>query len=417
MFKIAILGCGVVGSGVADILISKSASISIKFDENVSLSKILDVRDLPDSAYAKYLTKNKEDIFNDSDIKLVVITIGGNTIAYEYAKKALESGRHVVTSNKEVVAAHARELTKLAFENNVRFLYEASTGGGIPIIRPINICLSGNDVTEIMGILNGTTNYILTKMKKDGMSFEDALAKAQQKGYAEADPTADVDGHDAARKIAILSTLAYDMFVDYKDISCKGIRNISLQDIDLASKAGFTIKLIARSSISEKGIKASVEPLMLSNEHMLSTVNSSYNAIFLKGSYVGDSMFYGKGAGKLPTASAVVGDIIDILGRGNEKSLPNFVSKEAVLDKTSIDISRYLLRINTKATKLTDDELKSSTKKIFGSTSNFSGKLQNNAYVCGIITGIIAFKELEHKISDFEKLVNVEVENIIKIID
>lgn len=417
MFKIAILGCGVVGSGVADILNSKAASISRTFDEKVSLSKILDIRDLPGSPYDKYLTKKADDVFNDADIKLIVVTIGGNKIAYEYTKKALESGRHVVTSNKEVVADHARELTKLAFDNNVRFLYEASTGGGIPIIRPINICLSGNDITEIMGILNGTTNYILTKMKKDGMSFEDALVKAQQKGYAEADPTADVDGHDAARKIAILSTLAYDMFVDYKDVSCKGIRNISSQDIDLASKAGFTIKLIARSRKTEKGIKASVEPLMLSNEHMLSAVNSAYNAIFLKGSYVGDSMFYGKGAGKLPTASAVVGDIIDILGRSTEKSLPNFISIEAVLDKTTIDISRYLIRLNTKATKLTEDELESSAKKIFGSTSNFSGKSDVDASVCGIITGIVTPEELEHKISDYEKLVNVVVENIIKIVD
>ncbi len=416
MFKIAVMGCGVVGSGVVDILLEKGEALSRRFKDDISLGKILDIRDFTGTPYEPYATNDAEKIFQDPDIKLVVMTIGGLDMAYKLSLRALESGRHVVTSNKEVVAAYGRELTKAAFDHGVQFLYEASAGGGIPVIRPMNICLSSNDIYEIQGILNGTTNYILTKMKEEKMSFEDALKVAQKKGFAEANPTADVDGHDACRKIAILSSIAYGAFVDYEKVPCKGIRDVTYEDLIMADKAGFTIKLIGSSKNSKQGVIISVEPLLLEQNHMLAGVSSVFNGVLVKGSYTGDVMFYGKGAGKLPTASAVLGDIIEILCGTVQKVLPGFVEKDADIIKDTEGMSRYFLRIQL-GDGVDGTEVRHVATPVFGSESKIVLPSNESPYYMAVVTGYLSSKILEGKIAEFENTVNVKCENIIKVED
>ena len=416
MFKIAVMGCGVVGSGVADILMEKENALSERFQEEVRLGKILDIRDFTGTPYAPYATGDAEEIFGDPDIKLIVVTIGGLDFPYALSKRALESGRHVVTSNKEVVAAYGRELTKIAFAHGVQFLYEASAGGGIPIIRPMNICLSANEIYEMQGILNGTTNYILTRMRQDGMSFEEALVLAQKKGFAEADPTADVDGHDACRKIAILSSIAYGAFVDYREVPCKGIRDVRYEDLIMAERAGFTVKLIASSKKTKDGIVISVEPLLLEQAHMLSGVSSVFNAVLMKGTYTGDTMFYGKGAGKLPTASAVLGDIIEILCGTQPKVLPSFVEKDAVLTDDLDTPRRYYLRIKLRE-GVTGADVRHVVKPIFGTESKVVLPANERPEYMAVITGYLPGTALDAKIAEFTETVNVCCENTIRVED
>ncbi|HAA42811.1 MAG TPA: homoserine dehydrogenase, partial [Ruminiclostridium sp.] len=313
MINVAVLGYGVVGSGVVEIIRKNSLSISKKAGKQITVKRILDIRDFPDSPDKDILTKNADDIFNDPDINVVVETIGGITAAYEFTKRALMQGKHVVTSNKELVATHGPELLKLARENSVNYLFEASVGGGIPIIRPLNRCLAANEINRIVGILNGTTNYILSQMKREGKEFDVALKEAQKNGYAEADPTADIEGHDACRKIAILSSIAYDEFVDYKKIYTEGITKITPSDIMYAEKMNSTIKLIAMSEKLNGMIETRVSPVIIENTHPLAGVEDVFNAILVNGDAIGEAMFYGRGAGKLPTASAVVADVIEIV--------------------------------------------------------------------------------------------------------
>lgn len=312
MINIGILGYGIVGSGVAEVIKRNNASISSRIGEDIRVKKILDIRDFKDSPDQEKLTKNSDEIFNDSTISIVVETIGGAKIAYEFTKLALSKGKNVVTSNKELVATHGPELLKLAKENNVNYLFEASVGGGIPIIRPLNQCLAANELNGVIGILNGTTNYILTQMRKEGKSFEQALKGAQVSGYAEADPTADIEGHDSCRKIAILSSIAFNEYVDYKEIHTEGITKISLIDMKYAEAMNSVIKLIAVSKKIGNKIFARVSPAIVNKSNQLSNVEDVFNAIVVKGNAIGEAMFYGRGAGKLPTASAVVADIIDI---------------------------------------------------------------------------------------------------------
>ena len=416
MFKIAVMGCGVVGSGVVDILLEKGEELSRRFRDEVALGRILDIRDFTGTPYEPYATKDAEEIFADPDIKLVVMTIGGLDMAYKLSLRALESGRHVVTSNKEVVAAYGRELTRAAFDHGVQFLYEASAGGGIPVIRPMNICLSSNDIYEIQGILNGTTNYILTRMKDDGMSFEDALQVAQKKGFAEANPTADVDGHDACRKIAILSSIAYGAFVNYEKVPCKGIRDVKYEDLVMADKAGFTVKLIGSSKNTKQGVVISVEPLLLEKSHMLAGVSSVFNGVLVKGSYTGDVMFYGKGAGKLPTASAVLGDIIEILCGTVQKVLPGFVEKDAQVIQDTEGMSRYFLRIQLRG-EVDGTEVRHVASPIFGSESKIVLPSNENPSYMAVVAGYLSSKALESKIAEFENTVSVKCENIIRVED
>ena len=312
MKYIAVLGHGTVGSGVTELFTKNRSSIERKAGMELDIKYILDIRDFPDHPLADRFTKDFEKIVNDPEVAVVVEVIGGLKPAYDYVKRCLESGKSVVTSNKELVATHGAELLRIAKENNLNFLFEASVGGGIPIIRPLSQCLSANELFEIAGILNGTTNYILTKMIEDGVSFENALATAQELGYAERDPSADVDGADACRKICILASLAFGHHIYPNMVHTEGIRNISLKDVEAAKSFGGVIKLIAAASRLENGkVQIFVAPCILNKVSQLSHVDDVFNAILVKGDAIGDVIFYGRGAGKMPTASAVVADVID----------------------------------------------------------------------------------------------------------
>ena len=312
MISIAILGHGVVGSGVAEVICNNAAGIAAKAGDAIEVKRILDLRSFPDLPYADKFTTIFDDILNDADIRIVVETMGGLHPAYDFVKASLLAGKSVVTSNKELVAAKGDELLAIAKENNLNFLFEASVGGGIPIIRPLDQCLSANNILEVAGILNGTTNFMLTKMIDDGMSFDGALALAQELGYAERNPAADVEGHDACRKICILASLAYGKHVYPEEVHAEGITALTEADVKYAAACGGVIKLIGRAvRTADDRICCQVAPMILPKEHLLAGVNDVFNAVMVKGNNVGDVVFVGRGAGKLPTASAVVADVID----------------------------------------------------------------------------------------------------------
>lgn len=308
--KIAIMGFGVVGSGVGKIIGVGNETMQRRSGEEIEIKHILDLRDFPDSPFDCF-TKDFQDILQDPEVGVVAEVMGGLEPAYSFTKQLLLAGKSVVTSNKELVAKHGTELLAIARENNVSYLFEASVGGGIPIIRPLYSSLAANELTEVLGILNGTTNYILTQMIKEGATFQDALRGAQEKGYAEKDPTADVEGHDTCRKIAILASLAFGRYIDSDEIPCEGISNITLADVAYAERLGGVIKLLGMAEKTEDGVYARVCPAILPKEHPLAGIDDVFNGIMVRGDALGDVMFYGRGAGSLPTASAVVSDIID----------------------------------------------------------------------------------------------------------
>ncbi len=312
MVKVAVLGYGTVGSGVVEVINTNNASIAKRVGDEVQIKYVLDLREFPGDPVEKVLVHDFETIINDPEVDIVVETMGGVNPAYDFSKRALLAGKSVCTSNKELVAKHGTELMKIAKEKSINYMFEASCGGGIPIIRPINTSLTADEIDEITGILNGTTNYILSKMSTDGSDFEEVLKEAQAKGYAEKNPEADVEGYDPCRKIAILSSLAYEQFVDFQDIYTEGITKITATDIKYAKEMGAAVKLLATSRKTDKGIYAMVSPVMIASSHPLYSVNDVFNAVFVHGNMLGDAMFYGSGAGKLPTASAVAGDVVDI---------------------------------------------------------------------------------------------------------
>ncbi|MEY8418728.1 homoserine dehydrogenase [Oscillospiraceae bacterium 44-5] len=313
MVNVAILGFGTVGSGVAEVLTTNGGLIDHRVDDLVRLKYIVDVRDFPDSPYKDLFVKDFAVLENDPELDIVVETIGGATIALDFTTRALKAGKSVVTSNKELVATHGYELLQLAREHGCSYLFEASVGGGIPILRPLTSCLAANELEQVTGILNGTTNYILTRMIKAGLTFDQALAEAQANGYAEKDPTADVDGHDACRKICILAALAFGRHVYPDQVPTQGIRGVTLEDVAYADSVGCKIKLLGRAIRQPEGkVCAFVAPHLVPGENPLSGVEDVFNAIAVTGNAIGDVMFYGRGAGKLPTASAVVADVIDI---------------------------------------------------------------------------------------------------------
>ena len=313
MVNVAILGFGTVGSGVAEVLTTNGGLIDHRVDDLVRLKYIVDVRDFPDSPYQGLFVKDFAVLENDPELDIVVETIGGATIALDFTTRALKAGKSVVTSNKELVATHGYELLQLAKANGCSYLFEASVGGGIPILRPLTSCLAANELEQVTGILNGTTNYILTRMIRAGLTFEQALAEAQSNGYAEKDPTADVDGHDACRKICILADLAFGRQVCPDQVSTQGIRGVTLEDVAYADSVGDKIKLLGRAIRQPNGrVCAFVAPHLVPGENPLAGVEDVFNAIAVTGNAIGDVMFYGRGAGKLPTASAVVADVIDI---------------------------------------------------------------------------------------------------------
>ena len=312
--KIGLLGSGTVGSGVVRVLKENMEEITARVGTRLVLAKVL-VRDKKKPRPyldGVELTDRVEDILEDEEISVVVEVMGGLHPAKEYMLRAMEAGKSVVTANKDVVAQLGQELFDMAEKHDVDFRFEASVGGGIPIIMPLKQCLTANRISEVLGIVNGTTNYMLTKMSEEGMSYDDVLKEAQEKGYAEANPSADVDGLDAARKAAILSSIAFNMRISLADVSVEGITKITPEDISYAKNLGYVVKLLAIGKETDDGINVRVHPVFLPKEHPLASVNGVYNAIFVRGNAIGEAMFYGPGAGSLPTASAVVADIIDV---------------------------------------------------------------------------------------------------------
>ena len=347
MVNIAIMGFGTVGAGVADVLAENAAGIARRAGEEIVLKYVLDVLDFPSSPFADRVIHDFSVIESDPEVLIVVETMGGVGAAWQFTKRCLEAGKSVVTSNKELVATKGRELLQIAAEKNVNYLFEASVGGGIPIIRPITQCLAANEIDEIYGILNGTTNYILTQMIESGVSFDDALADAQAKGYAERNPAADVEGHDACRKISILSDLCFGRQVDPETVSTEGITGVSLEDVENAHEAGCRIKLLGRALRRPDGrIHAYVAPHLLPEDSLLARVRGVMNGIVVHGNAIGEAMFYGAGAGKRPTASAVAADVIDAAKHLEKRKALGWDAAEPgfVADTDSL-VSRWYVRL------------------------------------------------------------------------
>ena len=345
--KIAIMGFGTVGSGVAEVL-DKNADIICKRlgGEPLEIKRILDLRDFPGDRFERAMTKDFNDILNDPEIAVVAETMGGIHPAFEFTMQLLQAGKSVATSNKELVAQKGLELLEAAEANNVNYLFEASVGGGIPVIRPMAQCLAANHIEGVAGILNGTTNFILTKMIEDGMAFADALALAQRKGYAEKDPTADIEGHDACRKVCILASLAFGKHVYPNQVETEGIKNITLEDVAYAASAGGVIKLLGQiRQIDEDRIAAFVSPAIVFNGSQLASVDGVFNAVLIRGDMVGDVCFYGRGAGKLPTASAVAADMMDCAKHVHRKKIFGWGpgNEDYVIDyKATLKMSFYV---------------------------------------------------------------------------
>lgn len=366
MSKVGVIGYGVVGSGTVELFMKNRESISKKIGRDCDIKYICDLRDFPGDPFEDRMIKDFNIMLNDDEIEVVAEVIGGIHPAYDFTKALLEKGKSVVTSNKALVAEKGAELIALAKEHNCNYLFEASVGGGIPILRPLNKCLAGNEILQISGILNGTTNFILTKMIKEQMDFDTALKMAQQLGYAEADPTADVEGEDACRKICILGSLAYGRHIYPDMVHCSGITKITLDDVEYAENAGYVIKLIG--SVKPYGddgkLTAIVCPRLVPKSNLLASVDDVYNAISVTGDGVGDVLFYGQGAGKLPTASAVVGDIIDCLKHHDRVLAINWEDagdKSFVVNYKDVDVSMY---VRIKAENA--ESLKPSISEMFG---------------------------------------------------
>lgn len=354
MINVAVLGYGTVGSGVVEVIEENKAMVNKKSAEELNVKYILDLRDFPGDPYESKVVHDFNIILEDEDVSIICETMGGVGPAYQFTKQALEKGKSVCTSNKELVAKHGPELLKLAAANKCNYLFEASVGGGIPIIRPLNYSLTAEKIEGITGILNGTTNYILSKMEREGANFDDVLKQAQDNGYAERNPEADVEGHDACRKIAILSSLMMGKNVDSEKVFTEGITKITADDFCYAKAAGKTIKLLGMSrAIDENTALTMVAPFMLDKEHPLAMVNDVFNAVFVTGNMLGDSMYYGRGAGKLPTASAVVSDVVDC-ARHQGKTVMCFWSEEEV---TLADVSTISRKFFVRAKKEAKDAL------------------------------------------------------------
>ena len=347
--KVAVMGYGTIGSGVVEILNVNKDVVAKRAGEPLEVKKVLDLRDFAGDPVEKLIVHDYMEIVNDDEISLVVETMGGVEPAYTFVKAMLEAKKHVTTSNKALVADKGAELIRIARENGVNFMFEASVGGGIPIIRPLQSCLTGDVMEEITGIVNGTTNYMMTKMTAEGSEYEEVLKEAQALGYAEKDPTADVEGYDACRKIAILTSLVCGQQVDYNDIPTEGISHITATDIKYANKMGRVIKLLARSEKVGETYSARVAPYLLPKEHPLYNVNDVFNAIFVHGNMLGDGMFYGSGAGKLPTASAVVGDLVAMAKHVDKNIFLEW--KEEKLELANPSQQNFKFFVRTKATK------------------------------------------------------------------
>ncbi len=361
MIKIAILGYGTVGSGVVEVLQTNGDVIAQRIGDKIDIKHILDLREFPGTPIEHLVTHDFNDIENDDEVSIVVEVMGGIEPAYTFVKKSLLAGKSVITSNKALVAKHGAELLSIAKEKEINFLYEASVGGGIPIIRPLASALTGDVIEEITGILNGTTNYMLSKMYHENADYDAVLKEAQAMGYAERDPSADVEGHDACRKIAILSSIISGETVDFEDIYTEGITKITPVDMEYAKAMDMKIKLLASCKRMEDKICAIVAPHFVSKDHPLYNIEDVFNAIFVKGNMLGDSMFYGSGAGKLPTASAVVGDIVEAAKNPNRSMMATWDAEKLELKDKADTTYRFFVRIKGNIT-----ELKEKVEAVFG---------------------------------------------------
>lgn len=399
MINIAVLGYGTVGSGVVEVIRTNYESIAKKARQEIYIKYVLDLRDFPGDPIQEKVVHDFDIILKDEEIKIVVEVMGGVEPAYTFVKSALEHGKSVVTSNKELVAKHGSELIALAKEKNLNFLFEASVGGGIPIIRPLNQSLTADEICEITGILNGTTNYILTKMRMDGSEFDEVLKEAQALGYAERNPAADIEGYDACRKIAILSSLAFGSQVDYEDVYTEGIAKITAKDIKFADHLGYSIKLFGSSKKVDGKIYIMVAPMMITEENPLYSVNGVYNGIFVKGNVLGDVMFYGSGAGKLPTASAVVSDVVDEVKHIGTNILTTWSSKKLELADIRDSRKRFFVRMEGElAERIMEVE------RVFGTVQTV--ELEEIAGEFGFLTGVLSEAEYEEKAGQIGGVLN-----------
>ena len=381
MINIAILGYGTVGSGVYKIIKDNNSHISRRAGEEVKVKYVLDLRDFPGDPVEEVLVHDVDTILNDSEVDVVVEVMGGVEPAYTYVKRALEAGKSACTSNKELVAKRGAELIEIASKNDVNFFFEASVGGGIPIIRPLTVCLTVDHIEEIQGIMNGTTNYILTKMEHEGADFDTVLKDAQAKGYAERNPEADIEGYDACRKIAILTSLAYEKQVDYEDVYTEGITKITTADFEYMKKIGASIKLLGIARKHEHETFALVAPFVVYPDNPLYGVQDVFNAILVKGDMLGDVMFYGKGAGSLPTASAVVSDVVDAIKRKGETAKIHWKAVKRKIESADDFTTPYFVRV--KGTGIED-----AVKAAFGEVEFIDGNITGEtAFLTKVMTG------------------------------
>ena len=395
--KIAVMGYGTIGSGVVEVLRINKEKIAKRAGEPVEVKYILDLREFPGDPMEDAIVHDYQTIANDPEIGIVVETMGGVEPAYTFVKAMLEAGKQVTTSNKNLVAAKGAELIKIAREHGVNFQFEASVGGGIPIIRPLNKCLTADEIEEITGILNGTTNYMLTKMTDEGADFDEVLKDAQAKGYAEKDPTADIEGHDPCRKIAILTSLVAGKQIDFEDIHCEGITKITAVDIKYAKAMNRSIKLLASSKKVGDSYSCMVAPYMLKSTHPLCGVNGVFNGIFVRGNVLGDAMFYGSGAGKLPTASAVVADVVDMVKHQHTNIYIDWSQEK-------LEIVDYKDSVNAFFVRTSSD--KAAVEAAFG----------NVEYVENVEAGEIGFVTGEMTEAEFEeKAAKIEILNRIRL--
>ena len=389
MAKVAVLGYGTVGSGVVEVLDTNANEVAKSAGEKIELKYILDLRDFPGDKHESQVVHDINIILDDPEVDVICETMGGIEPAFTFEKQALSKGKCVCTSNKELVAAHGPELVELAKKNGVSYLFEASVGGGIPVLRSINDSLKHEKIDSITGILNGTTNYILTKMDKEGVGFATVLKKAQEKGYAERNPEADVEGYDACRKIAILSSLMSGKHVDYEDIYTEGITHISIEDFEYARALNMAIKLLAMCKRNENGFFTIVAPFLIPYEHPLANVNGVFNAINVHGNMLGDVMFYGKGAGKNATASAVVADVIDMVKHKGKHIEVNMNSEKAKLTSKDNAVRRLFVRV--------PESLKDQATELFGSDIDVV-KRNSISGEFAFITDLISEKDFEEKL-------------------
>ncbi len=386
MIQVAVMGYGTVGSGVVEVIEKNKEEINKKSNEALNIKYILDLRDFPGDPYENKIVHDVEVILNDPEVQIICETMGGLKPAYEFTKRALMSGKSVCTSNKELVATYGPELIQIAHEHTCNYLFEASVGGGIPIIRPLNYSLTAEKIDAISGILNGTTNYILTKMEREGAAFEEVLKEAQDKGYAERNPEADIEGYDACRKIAILSSLMCGKNVRYQDIYTEGITKITVADFKYAKAMDCTIKLLGLSKEENGRFYAMVSPFLIPKSHPLSMVNDVFNAVCVHGNMLGDSMYYGRGAGKLPTASAVVSDVVDC-ARHIGKIITCFWDEEDV-KLTSVDEVEHAFFVRVGKAK------EQEAKELFGDVKEVTAGVDGEF---AFVTGRMSEKEFNQK--------------------